>query len=52
MSTLNRPLAVSAVLTVAALVGAQIGAMLGLRRPAGHGAASAAPPGRHRRFRN
>ncbi|MFB9234868.1 LysM peptidoglycan-binding domain-containing protein [Plantactinospora siamensis] len=57
LGALNRPLAVSAVLTVAALVGAQIGAMLGLRRPAGHPGPAAGPPGgstgqtgRHRRF--
>ncbi|MER7440023.1 LysM peptidoglycan-binding domain-containing protein [Micromonospora avicenniae] len=41
---LNRPLAVSAVLAVASIVGAQIGAVLGLRRrPATAGARTGAP---------
>ncbi|TDC76140.1 LysM domain-containing protein [Micromonospora sp. KC606] len=43
---LNRPLAVSAVLAVASIVGAQIGAVLGLRR---RPAARALDSGRHRR---
>ncbi|WP_431943098.1 LysM peptidoglycan-binding domain-containing protein [Micromonospora marina] len=44
---INRPLAISAVLAVASIVGAQIGALLGLRkRPA---PARALPSGRHRR---
>ncbi|WFE33128.1 LysM domain-containing protein [Micromonospora sp. WMMD975] len=44
---INRPLAISAVLAVASIVGAQIGAVLGLRRrPA---AARALGNGRHRR---
>ncbi|GAB2964592.1 hypothetical protein GCM10027280_61810 [Micromonospora polyrhachis] len=49
---LNRPLAVSAVLTVASIVGAQIGAVLGLRRrPADRRPANtrAVSTGRHRR---
>ncbi|WDZ86219.1 LysM peptidoglycan-binding domain-containing protein [Micromonospora cathayae] len=47
----NRPLAVSAVLAVASIVGAQIGAVLGLRRrptPSG-GGTRALTSGRHRR---
>lgn len=52
----NRPLAVSAVLAVASIVGAQIGAVLGLRRrpatsrhhPSGH-VPRELPVGRHRR---
>ncbi|TDB70609.1 LysM peptidoglycan-binding domain-containing protein [Micromonospora sp. KC723] len=43
---LNRPLAVSAVLAVASIVGAQIGAVLGLRR---RPAARVLDSGRHRR---
>ncbi|MBU8858244.1 MULTISPECIES: LysM domain-containing protein [unclassified Micromonospora] len=44
---INRPLAISAVLAVASIVGAQIGALLGLRkRPV---PARALPSGRHRR---
>ncbi|MEH0935752.1 LysM peptidoglycan-binding domain-containing protein [Micromonospora psammae] len=47
---MNRPLAVSAVLAVASIVGAQIGAVLGLRRrPARVTAARALVTGRHRR---
>lgn len=55
---LNRPLAVTAVIAAASVVGAQIGALLGLRRPAGSGHASgtaasrsraATTSGRHRR---
>ncbi|MEV0155389.1 LysM peptidoglycan-binding domain-containing protein [Micromonospora sp. NPDC050686] len=42
---MNRPLAVSAVLAVASIVGAQIGAVLGLRRRPGRALAN----GRHRR---
>ncbi|KXK62902.1 peptidoglycan-binding protein [Micromonospora rosaria] len=49
----NRPLAVSAVLTVASIVGAQIGAVLGLRRRQAAPRAAARPGilpgGRHRR---
>ncbi|MFI0791795.1 LysM peptidoglycan-binding domain-containing protein [Micromonospora rubida] len=50
---LNRPLAVSAVLAVASIVGAQIGAVLGLRRRPGIARAAAGArslvSGRHRR---
>lgn len=62
LNRMNRPLAVSAVLAVASIVGAQIGAVLGLRRrpapvrPGGQPVASSAdagggdpPTGRHRR---
>ncbi|WBB78107.1 LysM peptidoglycan-binding domain-containing protein [Micromonospora sp. WMMD882] len=46
----NRPLAVSAVLAVASIVGAQIGAVLGLRRrPATPGGGRGLNSGRHRR---
>ncbi|MEV4479882.1 LysM peptidoglycan-binding domain-containing protein [Micromonospora coxensis] len=49
---INRPLAVSAVLAVASIVGAQIGAVLGLRRRPARATAAAARAlvtGRHRR---
>ncbi|WP_433284374.1 LysM peptidoglycan-binding domain-containing protein [Micromonospora sp. CA-244673] len=47
---INRPLAISAVLAVAAIVGAQIGAVLGLRRrPPGRAGVRALVTGRHRR---
>ncbi|MEV0806498.1 LysM peptidoglycan-binding domain-containing protein [Micromonospora sp. NPDC050200] len=48
---MNRPLAVSAVLAVASIVGAQIGAVLGLRRRPARAAAAARAlaSGRHRR---
>ncbi|MFE0588777.1 LysM peptidoglycan-binding domain-containing protein [Micromonospora echinospora] len=47
----NRPLAVSAVVAVASIVGAQIGAVLGLRRRPASSAGARAPlgSGRHRR---
>ncbi|MEU6072311.1 LysM domain-containing protein [Micromonospora sp. NPDC047074] len=45
----NRPLAVSAVLAVASIVGAQIGAVLGLRRRPTQVPAGDIPIGRHRR---
>ncbi|WP_416906258.1 hypothetical protein [Micromonospora echinospora] len=47
----NRPLAVSAVVAVASIVGAQIGAVLGLRRRPASSAGTRAPlgSGRHRR---
>lgn len=46
----NRPLAVSAVLAVASIVGAQIGAVLGLRRrPASSAGTRPLSSGRHRR---
>lgn len=46
----NRPLAVSAVLAVASIVGAQIGAVLGLRRrPASSAGSRSLSSGRHRR---
>ncbi|WP_434742416.1 LysM peptidoglycan-binding domain-containing protein [Micromonospora sp. SH-82] len=49
----NRPLAVSAVLAVASIVGAQIGAVLGLRRrpavPRATSGSGGGPSGRHRR---
>lgn len=45
----NRPLAVSAVLAVASIVGAQIGAVLGLRRRPATSAARTLASGRHRR---
>ncbi|MET8832399.1 LysM domain-containing protein [Micromonospora sp. NPDC004540] len=47
---INRPLAISAVLAVASIVGAQIGAVLGLRRrPASRPGVRALVTGRHRR---
>ncbi|MFI7431692.1 LysM peptidoglycan-binding domain-containing protein [Micromonospora sp. NPDC049836] len=47
---MNRPLAISAVLAVASIVGAQIGAMLGLRRrPAPRTATRDLVTGRHRK---
>lgn len=47
---INRPLAISAVLAVAAIVGAQIGAVLGLRRrPVSRADVRALVTGRHRR---
>ncbi|SBT53771.1 LysM peptidoglycan-binding domain-containing protein [Micromonospora narathiwatensis] len=47
---INRPLAISAVLAVASIVGAQIGAVLGLRRrPAPQSAGQTLPVGRHRK---
>ncbi|MFC0029500.1 LysM peptidoglycan-binding domain-containing protein [Micromonospora chaiyaphumensis] len=47
---INRPLAISAVLAVASIVGAQIGAVLGLRRrPAPRPGVRALVTGRHRR---
>ncbi|MFC7546437.1 LysM peptidoglycan-binding domain-containing protein [Plantactinospora sp. GCM10030261] len=49
VGAVNRPLAVSAVLTVAGMVGAQIGALLGLRRRPTTDRGSAAETGRHRR---
>ncbi|MEV4627926.1 LysM domain-containing protein [Micromonospora sp. NPDC049523] len=50
VNNLNRPLAVSAVIAVASIVGAQIGAVLGLRRrPATGTLNDAADGGRHRR---
>jgi hypothetical protein len=49
VNSLNRPLAVSAVIAVASIVGAQIGAVLGLRRrPAASTGTS--DGGRHRRY--
>ncbi|SCL58865.1 LysM domain-containing protein [Micromonospora citrea] len=45
----NRPLAVTAVLAVASIVGAQIGAVLGLRRRPAHVSAGAARTGTTRR---
>ncbi|MFK3982830.1 LysM peptidoglycan-binding domain-containing protein [Micromonospora sp. NPDC050397] len=50
VESLNRPLAVSAVIAVASIVGAQIGAVLGLRRrPATSTPSGAGDGGRHRR---
>jgi LysM repeat protein len=50
VSSLNRPLAVSAVIALASIVGAQIGAVLGLRRrPATSGTSGTGDGGRHRR---
>ncbi|MCI4063644.1 hypothetical protein MRQ36_14040 [Micromonospora sp. R77] len=47
---INRPLAISAVLAVASMVGAQIGAVLGLRRrPVVRAAGRALAIGRHRK---
>jgi LysM repeat protein len=46
---INQPLAVSAVLAVASIVGAQIGAVLGLRRPVVRTAGRALSTGRHRK---
>ncbi|MFI6758447.1 LysM peptidoglycan-binding domain-containing protein [Micromonospora sp. NPDC050417] len=50
VSSVNRPLAVSAVIAVASIVGAQIGAVLGLRRrPATSTTGTVSDGGRHRR---
>ncbi|RKR89003.1 LysM domain-containing protein [Micromonospora pisi] len=50
VNSVNRPLAVSAVIAVASIVGAQIGAVLGLRRrPATSTASGVSDGGRHRR---
>jgi uncharacterized membrane protein YfcA len=47
---INRPLAISAVLAVASIVGAQIGAVLGLRRrPVARTAGRTLAIGRHRK---